>query len=292
MKRSLIHLAEAIPLTLLLVIFRLLPLDAASFVGGAIARNFGPRLRQHRHARRQLELALPGKSDEEYQQILQKMWDNLGRIVAEMPHLKRRLMRKRMEIKGEEHIQKIVEQELPALFVSAHYGNWELAPKTAKECGLPLVLVYRHANNPYLEKVIRYYRSANHHGLFAKGKGGAMKLVRAIKSGKSIGMLIDQRMNDGMAVPFFFRDAMTATTSAILALKHQLPVIPARVIRKGGAHFCIEIEPPRFYQKTDASLEDDTLRVLTDMNQILEGWITEYPEQWFWVHRRWGKNID
>ena len=99
-------------------------------------------------------------------------------------------------------------------------------------------------------------------------------------------MLVDQKMNDGIAVPFFGRDAMTAPALAQLAMRYDMPIIPARVVRRQGAHFDSVIYPPLAYEKTGDSARD-TLAIMTAINAMLESWIRETPEQWFWVHRRW-----
>src|SRR5207253_2644034 len=106
------------------------------------------------------------------------------------------------------------------------------------------------------------------------------------KNGQSLAMLIDQKMNDGIAVPFFGRDAMTAPAIAEFALRYNLELIPARVVRTKGCHFEATIFPPMAYEKTGDE-EKDVLTIMTAINAILETWIREHPEQWFWVHKRW-----
>jgi KDO2-lipid IV(A) lauroyltransferase len=122
--------------------------------------------------------------------------------------------------------------------------------------------------------------------MFPKGTRGAVKMARAIKNNEAIAMLIDQKMNDGIAVPFFGVDAMTAPAIAQLALRYDLPILPAYVLRKGGAHFEAHMFPALKYEKT-GDTEKDTLTIMTAINTMLEGWIRAHPEQWFWVHRRW-----
>ena len=95
-------------------------------------------------------------------------------------------------------------------------------------------------------------------------------------------MLVDQKMNDGIAVPFFGVPAMTAPAIAQLALRYDLPILPAYVLRKSGAHFEAHMFPALEYEKT-GDAEKDTLAIMTAINQMLEGWIRAHPEQWFWV---------
>jgi Kdo2-lipid IVA lauroyltransferase/acyltransferase len=118
---------------------------------------------------------------------------------------------------------------------------------------------------------------------------GAVKIARAIKNNEAIAMLVDQKMNDGIPVPFFGLTAMTAPAIAELALRYDAPIIPARVIRIKGANFETIIYPPLVYTKT-GDKGKDVYNIMLTINQMLESWIREHPEQWFWVHKRWPKD--
>lgn len=284
MVNTLVHLIEAGLLTLLLAAFRILPLDAASWAGGFLGRAIGPYLRAHRTAAKNLGQVFPEKSEAERQQILTGMWNNLGRVAAELPHLSEKTLMDRITIHGVEHIPA---PDVPAMLVSGHLGNWEILPPLAARHGMRVALVYRHANNHFVDAIIARIRSAGVARLIPKGPQGAVKIVRAIKSGESLAMLVDQKMSFGIAVPFFGRPAMTAPAVAELALRYNMPLIMVRVVRKAGAHFDVTVDPPLAYAKTgdDAA---DALAVMTAINRRLEAWIREHPEQWFWVHKRWG----
>jgi len=276
------HLIEATALILLFGILRLLPLDAASGLGSFLGRRIGPLMKAHKTAEKNLAFAFPEKSEEERKKILAGMWDNLGRTAAELPHLPGKKLIARVTIIGAKYMQ----PGLPSLFFSGHLGNWELLPFTAQDQGVRIALAYRQANNPYVDKIVAWLRSVHSSGMFHKGPSGAIKLVRALKSGQSLAMLVDQKMNDGIAVPFFGREAMTAPALAQFSLRYGMPILPARMIRKGGAHFEGAIYSPLAYEKTGDS-EKDVRTIMTTINTILESWIREYPEQWFWVHKRW-----
>ena len=116
---------EAALLYVIYGIFMVLPLDAASALGGWIGRTIGPRLGTSRKARRNLDRAMPELSAERREEILIGMWDNLGRVMAEYPHLNE--IWKRTEVVGAEIVQDIAASKKPALFYSAHTGNWEIA---------------------------------------------------------------------------------------------------------------------------------------------------------------------
>ena len=186
-------------------------------------------------------------------------------------------------------MQHVSHSERAAIFVGAHLGNWELAPKIGKDNGVPMVLIYRHANNPYVDALLYRLRRAGYEGLFPKGVVGAAKLIKALKQGNSIAMLVDQKMNDGIAVPFFGHPAMTAPATAQLAMKYRVSIIMARVVRSGGAHFKAQVMPPLDLM-TSGDAKQDALAIMTQVNRQLEQWIREHPEQWFWVHKRWGEH--
>ncbi len=99
-------------------------------------------------------------------------------------------------------------------------------------------------------------------------------------------MLVDQKMNDGIAVPFFGRDAMTAPALARLARRFDCVVVPARVERIKGAHFRLVCETPLDVPKTEDQ-HADVLALMTAVNATVERWIRADPKQWFWLHRRW-----
>jgi KDO2-lipid IV(A) lauroyltransferase len=99
-------------------------------------------------------------------------------------------------------------------------------------------------------------------------------------------MLVDQKMNDGIPVPFFGRDAMTAPALAKFALHFNCAVVPVRVDRLPHARFRITAEPPLAYERTGDAPRDE-LALMAQVNQVLERWIREQPDHWFWLHRRW-----
>ncbi|HIJ62783.1 MAG TPA: lauroyl acyltransferase, partial [Rhodospirillaceae bacterium] len=232
-RRELPPRLEAALIWLLFHAFRLLPLDAASAVGGWIGRHAGPRLSVSRRARRNLQAAMPALSAGEREQVLRRMWDNLGRTVAEFPHIEDFAFGpgQRVEVEGEEHILALRDDGRPGLLFSGHLANWELMGPTAFHYGLRVHLVYRAANNRYLHWLYRRGRHNEGVTLIPKGSAGARTALGLLAKGEHVGMLVDQKMNDGIAAPFFGRPAMTAPALAAFALKYDCPVLPARILR-------------------------------------------------------------
>jgi Kdo2-lipid IVA lauroyltransferase/acyltransferase len=225
---------------------------------------------------------------------IREMWDNLGRVAAEMPHLQRIKVfdtdpvsgPRRVEVIGLEHLDAARDGDKPVIFFTAHIGNWEIAPLLSSRRGLPLHVVYRSANNPWADKLFLSGRREVVSGLIPKGAEGARLTLKALQAGEALGMLVDQKMNDGIAVPFMGREAMTAPALAQLALKFDCVVLPAWVERVGGAYFRLTIEPPMPLERC-GDRHTDIRAMMTRVNARMEEWIKKRPGQWLWLHRRW-----
>ncbi len=202
--------------------FRALPLDAASWAGGFMARAIGPLLPAHRTAEKNLAMVFPELTAKERQKTLAGMWDNLGRSAAELPHLPQEELHRRVTIHCAENLPPPGKS---VISFSGHFGNWELTYPIAHRRGIPITIIYRKANNPYVDAIVSKLRATQSAGMIAKGPSGVAGLMRAIKDGQSLAMLIDQKMNDGISVSFFGHDAMTAPAIAEFALRYDMPMI-------------------------------------------------------------------
>ena len=285
LQRAVAYPLEAVAAVLMYSFFAILPMDAASAIGGWLGRTIGPRLGITRRARVNMERALPEFDAATREATIKAMWDNAGRTVAELPHLPR-IARSRIAITGEDHILPFREDGKPCILISGHFSNWELLPQTVAHFGLPCVTVYRAANNPLVDAFLRWARRLDDDDLAPKGPRGARRALTALKEGRRLGMLIDQKMNDGIAVPFFGRDAMTAPAPAQLALRENCPMIPTRLERLEGCHFRVTFFAPLEMPATGDRKQDVAILMRT-VNALFEDWITERPDQWLWLHRRW-----
>jgi Kdo2-lipid IVA lauroyltransferase/acyltransferase len=288
-ERRLLHIVEGAGAVLLYGCFRLLPVVAASAVGGFLARSIGPRLAVSRRALRNLQRALPDIDEAQGWRIIRAMWDNLGRVIAEYPHLGKYHPYEhggRVEMVGAEHIHAQGGSGRRAIFFSGHFGNWEVPTLAVTQAGLEVVEMYRAANNPIVDRLIAHSRGVVGSELAAKGSTGARRMLAAMRRGRHIAMLVDQKKNDGIAVPFFGRDAMTENSLALFALRFDCAVVPVRCDRLPGARFRITAEPALAIARTgdDAA---DALALMVQVNEVLERWIRERPDHWFWLHRRW-----
>jgi KDO2-lipid IV(A) lauroyltransferase len=265
--------------------FRVLPIDAASAAGGWVGRTFGPLLPVTRRARRNLARAMPELPAAEVDRIVRAMWEHLGRVFAELPRIEH-IARSRVELINGEAFDCLRGERRSGIIFSGHIGNWELAPHVMEDHGVGSALVYRMPNNPIVANLLRRARRRPHELQLAKGSAGARGALETLRSGRHLSLLIDQKMNDGIPVPFFGRDAMTAPGMAQLALRFECPIVPLRVERLSGCHFRVSVYPPLQVHAT-GDRAADVRSIATAANALLESWIRERPEQWLWVHRRW-----
>ena len=262
----------------------------ASNLGGAVARCIGPLLPVSRVAHANLRLALPALDATARQRIVRGVWDNLGRTVAEMPHvagLRATEAGPGWEIVGEAVVRGLAAQGGPMVFVSGHLGNWEVLPVCAASFGLTMANFYRAPANALVDAMLLDLRGVAS-GQFRKGASGARQALAHLGRGGSLAMLVDQKMNDGIASPFFGHMAMTAPAAAAFALRFGCPVVPAYTERLGPARFRVVCEAPLPLPASGRRGHDIAL-LTRDINACLERWIAARPESWLWLHRRWPK---
>lgn len=261
----------------------------ASNLAGAVTAAIGPYIGASKVADRNLIAALPNLTAADRRRIIRDVWRNLGRNVGELPHLaalQRTESGPGWEFVGAEHLP-----PGQAIFFSAHCGNWEMILPIAAQMGLAVSGAYRRASNPAMEDAIQALRCAAHGTdvtMFAKGAAGARAALLHLARGGSLGLLIDQKMNDGIPAPFFGRMAMTATAPAQFALRFGLPLVPVRVERIGPARLRMICEPALDIPRT-GDRTADIAAITAALNQTVEGWVRADPGSWLWLHRRWPK---
>jgi len=289
--KKILHIIEFLFAKLAMAIFGAMPFATASNIGGKLGRFIGPKLCATKIARRNIKLAMPELSDANVENIIIGMWDNLGRVVTEYSYMGRMTSERLYDIVRIEeraNLDALIKTK-GGFLMTGHFANWEMIPAVPFQRGCPLHIVYRKANNPYIDKLIYKIRETHQASSSAKGSVGARQIIKALKDGKHVAMLVDQKQNDGIAVPFFGVPAMTAPAIATLALKYDFPIHPARLVRVQDHKFRYVFYPAITIERTGDE-KQDVLNLMTKINLILEGWIREYPEQWFWVHNRWPKD--
>lgn len=269
-----------------------MPLDKASDAGAKFGALIGPLTPTHRVARNNLRLAFPTLDTPGQDAILKGMWNNLGRLAGEFPHLHEigaYARDSRIEVVGAERLDAVRESGKGAVFISGHFANWEIMAAAIVQRGVTCHVTYRAANNPFIDDYIVTTRSAYGVKLqAAKGTEGGIGLLRALAKGETIAIMNDQKYNQGLSVPLFGYDAMTADAPSRLALRYGVPLIPLSIRRLQGAYFQVTVHEALPLDRSVAP-EEGVASGVALVNAFIEARIRECPEQWFWVHKRWPK---
>ncbi len=291
MLKQLRYLLETILVLFGLMVFRIFPVNFIGNIAGKIAIFVGKKLKVQKLAYNNLSLAFPHKNNSEKQQILTKMWFNLGKIIAEFVHIGGMSGQKLAQFvainqQTQQQLKQLKQQKTGGIIFSAHFGNWEIGPKTLLNQGLKVHTVYRPLNNPWVEFFTAKLRGVS---LIKKGTQGNRQIINAIKKGEWVIILADQKISGGILVDFFHQPAITSASLAKIALKYQVPLVLGYILRKNQQFsFSLHLEKPLAIN--NLSNNQQNLQKLTlQINQSLENIISKNPEQWFWVHNRWKK---
>ncbi|MFL2676267.1 MAG: lysophospholipid acyltransferase family protein [Alphaproteobacteria bacterium] len=266
---------------------KIIGLKASSFCGGVLLSIYGIFSKKNIIGMRNLSIVFPGMSKKEKKIVLKKMWFHFGRVVGEYPHLNTININNKsiLEIQNIENLLDPIKKG-NCIFFSAHIGNWELSSHPLIQNNYKISFIYRPPNNKLVENLLQNIRRNYGVELIKKGPKGAKECIKVLKKKGNLGMLIDQKMNDGIAINFFKKNAMTATAIAKLALKFKCDLIPAYCIRKKGVSFKVKYLEPITYKKIKKLNSEK--EILLFLNTYVESWIVNNPEQWIWIHNRWG----
>ena len=272
---------------------QLFPADAAINTIERLGRWAGMRYPRTKRARQNLKLAFPDKPDAEIEQILSDMWGNLARTAAEYAYLDKIFdfddqnpEHGRFEIGGIENFRKLKEQDGRAICFTAHTGNWELLPVSSAAYGVNVTALFRPPENPYIaRRVLAARRTAMGHLVPSKA-GASWALADILEAGGKVGLLVDQYYKQGLPIMFFGRPTRGNHLLAKLARRYECPVYPARCIRLPGGRFRIELQE-QLELPRNAKGEVDVQALTQKVNDVVEGWVREYPAQWLWLHKRW-----
>ncbi len=290
--QRLLWAVEAGAFGVLLGISRLLSPERASALGRRLFRAIGPRLDKTRIFRRNLTLAFPDKSAGEIEALIRKIWGNVGAVLAEYPHLRAYAAAgepDRLEIAINNDSPVFQHTGKAAVFVSAHLANWEIPLASAIRLGIPVSVLYTPLQNPMLDRML--YKARARMGVNMLPRDGSIRtLVRELGKSRSIGLLVDQRVDSGEPVPFFGLDMNTSTTPARLALRYHCDLVPIRVQRLGKARFRVSFEPSITASTGITDEEQKILDMTRQLNKLFEAWIREQPQDWLCSKRRWPKD--
>ncbi|GAB4348353.1 MAG: lipid A biosynthesis lauroyl acyltransferase [Oricola sp.] len=277
----------------LLGLARLLPARTAIELAAALGQTLGPLTSRHRLALDNLRQAFPEKTAEECEQVARGMWRNMFRLGAEYVYLEKLFdydpdasEHGLVEVRGEDIFRRLHAENASCIFFTAHTGNFELLPVCAATFGLNVTALFRPPNNPYIAKRLLAARRTAMGHLVPSKAGAAWGLARTLEDGGSVGMLVDQKFHRGVAGTFFGRPVQTNPLLPKLARQFDRPVHPARCVRLPGGRFRLELEEAIDLPR-DEKGEVDVTATAQLLNDTVERWVREYPDQWMWFHRRW-----
>jgi Kdo2-lipid IVA lauroyltransferase/acyltransferase len=240
---------------------------------------------------RNLALAFPEKSRREHGRILRGEFTSMGRQFGEVclfPRYTRENVSSVVVYDGFENFEHAYSRGKGVLFLTAHLGGWELSAFAHSLYGHPLRIVMRSLDNPYLDRLIRDYRTM--HGNTTVDKDDFVRgLLGAMKAGETVGILMDTNMTppQGVFVPFFGIPACTASGLARIALRTDAAVVPGFTIwDKSLRKYVLRFDPAVKLIRTGCD-DADVVANTAQLTKIIEDYVRRYPDQWLWVHRRW-----
>ena len=283
--KKIVYFLEFILIKILFIFFQLIGYRFSSNLGFFIGRTIGPMFRSKKSIIQNLDKANI-KEIKNASKIASNVLGNYGRIFAEYVYLKKfrnNELKKYISIDGLEHLENLKKNNKRAVFISGHFNNFELMAMEIEKAGIELAAIYRPLNNIFLnktmEKIRKEYICKNQ---IKKGRAGSREIIKNVIKGKSIALMIDQRVREGEKVKFFNNLATTTTIPAQLVKKYNCELVPIYIERKKSHYFKIFISKPIKISKTKSIIE-----ISEFLNQILEKMILKNVDQWILTHDRW-----
>jgi KDO2-lipid IV(A) lauroyltransferase len=269
-----------------------LPRPVARAIGvsiGLAARAISGRLR--RVGMRNLQIAFPQWTDLQRRKALRELFAGLGRQLAEFCAFHSYRVENVKDVAlydGFENYQAARAAGRGVLLLTAHLGGWEIGSFVHSLLGHPINIVVRRLDNPKVDALVDRYRTLHGNRTFPK-EDFARGLLAAMKAGETVGILMDTNMTppQGVFVDFFGLPACTASGMARVALRSGAAVVPAftiwdRELRRYRVRF-----DPALQLTCTGDDEADAISNTAMFNRVIQDYVTRYPEQWLWVHRRW-----
>ncbi len=231
------------------------------------------------------------KSEREIRSIANKHFQNLGMTAIEffrLPHMDVGDFQEKVKIEGLEICKKALNNKKGVLLLLSHFGNWELMGLMSKFLGTSIAVVARPMKkNKRLNSLVEEIRRGTGLEVIPTEKA-SRKVMRVLSENRMAGILIDQRAkrSEGVWIDFFGKKAPSTPALAVLAMRTGAPVVPVFMIRNGHRKHRLLIQNPLQLASTGDIKKDVEINTQL-MNQTLESMIRQYPDQWFWVHRRW-----
>jgi len=281
--KSIKYFIQFLIISILFMLFKVLGLKLSSTFSKLIFGLLGPFFRSKQIINKNILKAFPNLNNTEINKISKTMWENYGRILSEYMFMNEFRLKNKIEVRGQEILDKIKRDNERVIFISGHFNNFELMAMHIEKSGIDLAAIYRPLNNKFLnyfmEKIRKKYICKNQ---IKKGSSGTRQLLSLFKKGSSIALMIDQRVSEGIKSNFFKHDAFTTTIPAQFVKKFKCKVVPIYIERIEGIKFRLTVDSPINFSKDE---KIDTITLM--LNSLLEKMILKNPGQWIWSHDRW-----
>ena len=283
--KKIVYFIEFILIKVLFIFFKIIGYKYSSNLGFLIGKIIGPIFRSRKLIIKNLQKANLQKQNN-LEKIASDVLGNYGRIFAEYVHLKNfrnDKLEKYISIEGLEHLNNLKKTKKRAVFISGHFNNFELMAMQIEKVGIELATIYRPLNNFLLNKTMEQIRTENIcKNQIKKGRAGSREIIKNLIKGKSIAIMIDQRVREGIKIDFFNNQATTTTIPAQLIKKYNCELVPVYIERRKNNYFKMFVSKPIKIDKNKSVLE-----ITKFLNNLLERMIVRNIDQWIWTHNRW-----
>jgi Kdo2-lipid IVA lauroyltransferase/acyltransferase len=273
------------------IIFKIIGLKLSSDLGEIIGKYFGPLFRKKTIAKKNILIAFPDLNEKSINEMVERMWKNIGRIFGEYIHINKFSIIDQKKIKivfaNKNNFEMLKKNNKPVVFFSGHFANFELMAKCLQELGFNIGAIYRPLNNIFLNPIMEFIRKKYICPIqIEKGSNGTKKLIKHISTNSPLALMIDQRLSSSIRVPFFNHPATTTTTPAQLAIKYDALLVPVFLKRLEKTNFEFFIEEPLIINRS-SDYDKDIFNITQIMNKKIEEFIKRDPAHWLWSHDRW-----
>jgi KDO2-lipid IV(A) lauroyltransferase len=285
------YFLEFVIVIIFFLIFKIIGLKLSSDLGEIIGKYFGPLFRKKTIAKKNILIAFPDLNENSINEMIERMWKNIGRIFGEYIHINKfsiiDLKKIKIGFANKNNFEILKKNNKPIVFFSGHFANFELMAKCLQELGFNIGAIYRPLNNIFLNPIMEFIRKKYICPIqIEKGSNGTKKLIKHISTNSPLALMIDQRLSSSIRVPFFNQPASTTTTPAQLAIKYDALLIPVFLKRLEKTNFEFFIEEPLIINRT-SDYDKDIFNITQIMNKKIEEFIKKDPAHWLWSHDRW-----
>lgn len=267
----------------LIFVMRLLPYEARREVTAwFVAHVFAPLAGYRHRIRGNLALVFPDMPEPEVRRLTRAVPANIGRTFIELYSGDEFVARARhspLRGPGVSVLEDARREGRPVILVTAHIGNYDAVRAALIGLGFPVGGLYKRMSNPFFNK--HYVAAISRIGtpLFPRSRRGMVEMVRFLKAGGMVGMVLDHYVRGGVPLRFLGRDAITSLSAAELALRYNALVVPVYGIRRPDGEFDLLVGPPVPH--------GDPVVMTQALNDDLEVQVRQHMDQWMWTHRRW-----